>query len=941
MELNQKDVKELINNLRSISRSIGNFSKNIEKQEFSDFIKSDDKKNDDKQNSKLSEFRSGLTREYNFLSSITNRFALNLTTAAVAGQLFGIALNTLHNTTIELYKTYNDLSQSGLTFGGSLLQLGYAASNAGLSIQDFANLVKDNSTLVNTIGIEKFSNSLRDLTTRNNGLSLLGLSSTEMSDVFVTYTDMLRRSMSDEQFRNITQDQLTQNTIEFGRSLMTVSAVTGKSFKDLQNKIKDLNKSGVFRASLSSLPESIRETVTKGLAGLPDDAGNLMVEYVQSVASGFGGVTSELGKMLPTAGSFGNEISNLTSMLTNGQISSSEFNRRLGSASRSLFANDKAQLEMLKTLANSEGPHKAAATALLNMAHSAAQMTNVTDIETLERHKLNESFSELNTAFTKFKSSIGTLVTSFIDFLSPAIISVTNLLTPFITSISNGIISLSSLFTDSTWIKDNPILSWSVIAGGSLALLVSGIYVAIKSFSIFSSMLSKLIPSPSKAVDEQMLYKGMFKALREFENPGTLKTSTYKMGGGFKDQLTSAFKNALNSSRNFNDRGNNTRNRNTRNITNNRTSGKMMGLASNIGTGIASIGLGVGSTLTSIGGMFSGVGKVAGAFAKVALGGSKFIPIVGQVIAGAMALYDGINGWNNASEILNIDPDKLTFTDKLSAAVGGVVGGIASIGDGIASLFGFETNFQDDVTKYTAHLTKNIFDGTKNLLSSTGNWIQEKYNSITSFDFSGTISNISSAVYDGAKNLLSSIGNLITGIFSENGISLSKIASSVAEFIPQAVSQIVNYFKDLIVGMPGRLLSSGADFVSGAIGKVTNFFSSSNNSTPVQTPSVSQNNQNPQRIVLPNTRANIPTPVATPTNFNLTELSEILKSQNQIIAANQESNKILIEKYNDMHLSFKTMIDRLVEIRDLNGQQFKDMATSLSTLVDNTRKNNI
>lgn len=82
-------------------------------------------------------------------------------------------------------------------------------------------------------------------------------------------------------------------------------------------------------------------------------------------------------------------------------------------------------------------------------------------------------------------------------------------------------------------------------------------------------------------------------------------------------------------------------------------------------------------------------GKTVGKFAK-------FIPGVGAVVAGGMAAYDGVTGFQNAGEILDLkEGEEATTGQKLSAAAGSVVSGLTfglvdekTVAKGIASATG-------------------------------------------------------------------------------------------------------------------------------------------------------------------------------------------------------------------------------------------------------------
>lgn len=69
-------------------------------------------------------------------------------------------------------------------------------------------------------------------------------------------------------------------------------------------------------------------------------------------------------------------------------------------------------------------------------------------------------------------------------------------------------------------------------------------------------------------------------------------------------------------------------------------------------------------------------GKAAGKGASILKKMTKFlkpIPVLGTAIAGAMAVYAAVDGWENASAITGVPEENLTTTHKLAAAAGGVV----------------------------------------------------------------------------------------------------------------------------------------------------------------------------------------------------------------------------------------------------------------------------
>lgn len=104
---------------------------------------------------------------------------------------------------------------------------------------------------------------------------------------------------------------------------------------------------------------------------------------------------------------------------------------------------------------------------------------------------------------------------------------------------------------------------------------------------------------------------------------------------------------------------------------------------------------------------FTVFGKKLAKFGKVIRIGAKFL---GPVIAALDFAFGAFKGWTNAAEKLGKDVADLTITDKISSAIGGGLGQIASIADSILGLFGFSTDIQGWVDEKATELSLALFD---------------------------------------------------------------------------------------------------------------------------------------------------------------------------------------------------------------------------------------
>lgn len=127
-------------------------------------------------------------------------------------------------------------------------------------------------------------------------------------------------------------------------------------------------------------------------------------------------------------------------------------------------------------------------------------------------------------------------------------------------------------------------------------------------------------------------------------------------------------------------------------------------------------------------------GKAVSLGSKGALGAAKAIPVAGQILTAGMAVYDGVNGWNDAEmhkEAFGLEEGQEASTgQKASAAAANVIdmGGLLT---GAAGLLGFDVN--------TADIAKGIY--------SVGDTVSEAIaHPIDS------ISKAATGLFDGVKN---------------------------------------------------------------------------------------------------------------------------------------------------------------------------------------------
>lgn len=98
-------------------------------------------------------------------------------------------------------------------------------------------------------------------------------------------------------------------------------------------------------------------------------------------------------------------------------------------------------------------------------------------------------------------------------------------------------------------------------------------------------------------------------------------------------------------------------------------------------------------------------GKAVSLGSKGALGAAKAIPVAGQLLAAGMAVYDGVNGWNDAEmhkEAFSLEEGQEASTGQKASAAAANVLDMGGLLTGAAGLLGFDVN--------TADIAKGIYD---------------------------------------------------------------------------------------------------------------------------------------------------------------------------------------------------------------------------------------
>jgi hypothetical protein len=184
----------------------------------------------------------------------------------------------------DSFKMYKDLASSGMTFGGSLIEMRTQIQSAGLSVDEFAKISAKNGELFASMGgnVQKGGELfLKSQQAIVNGLKSefagLGMNAAEASGFLATYMKA-QGNMSKDSLRDHRAN--AQGALELAQQTQFLSETTGKRREQIQEELEAATKEANWKAYLSGLSaEEAAKATAKlnfALAKGGKDAGDML-----------------------------------------------------------------------------------------------------------------------------------------------------------------------------------------------------------------------------------------------------------------------------------------------------------------------------------------------------------------------------------------------------------------------------------------------------------------------------------------------------------------------------------------------------------------------------------------------------------------------------------------------------------------------------------------
>lgn len=208
-------------------------------------------------------------------------------------QTLGVTVEALSGYMISSYDTYKSLAASGASFNGDLIDMRIAAANSRLSLDEFADVVSSNTSGLSALGAgvsggaKVFANMSKAFF--DSGVSqelfAMGINAKEQNELLLEQMTINRRRNRGE---GLSQAELIRSTQKYVAELDTISKLTGKSRKELQDANKDKMRDGATQAKLRLLERQgvegaaeTYQTMQTSISKLGPGFQNLLQDYIQ------------------------------------------------------------------------------------------------------------------------------------------------------------------------------------------------------------------------------------------------------------------------------------------------------------------------------------------------------------------------------------------------------------------------------------------------------------------------------------------------------------------------------------------------------------------------------------------------------------------------------------------------------------------------------------
>jgi hypothetical protein len=186
----------------------------------------------------------------------------------IMGTVFAAVASAVSQTT----KAYQSAAQSGATFGGSVSNFAMAASNAGMTMQQFGQLIAQNGEALRLLGGntesggKRFADISRTLRSTSRDLYNMGYTTEEVNQGLANYTKL---TVQGGKNTNMTNAELVAGSRKYLKEMDLLAKVTGETRKQQEEAQAKLAADAQYQAAMAGMSKEVADSFRNTVTGLP------------------------------------------------------------------------------------------------------------------------------------------------------------------------------------------------------------------------------------------------------------------------------------------------------------------------------------------------------------------------------------------------------------------------------------------------------------------------------------------------------------------------------------------------------------------------------------------------------------------------------------------------------------------------------------------------
>jgi hypothetical protein len=324
--------------------------------------------------------------------------------------LVGTMFSAVAAASESVVKSYQDAAASGATFGGSVNNFSRAASQAGMTMDQFGAFLKSNGQALlgfggtTEQGAKRFAQVSKELRNTGSELYALGYGTKEINQGLANYGALLKAQGTNGKQTNA---ELAKSTKTYLKEVDALAKITGVERSAKEAEMMAAAKDAQFQGAMAGKSKEVRESFLNTLGGLAGGMQGPLGNFAKDILATGTATTDENQKLLAQMPKSGALLQQLRAKMQKGEaVSEAERN-----ALNNLMAEEGAAAAKQLGGTFAAAPEFAGTMNALTLAQSM-QKDALTDA-TAEQKEAKNKTDKMNEAISKSKETLAAFSNSF------------------------------------------------------------------------------------------------------------------------------------------------------------------------------------------------------------------------------------------------------------------------------------------------------------------------------------------------------------------------------------------------------------------------------------------------------------------------------------------------------------------------------------------------